>query len=122
MPCRGCYLPAGVIERDAETAVDFGENVRRIGFVASEITEPGAFIEIHVATPPEVCEARDRKGLYEKARKRSSPFANDAQFNVAWMKRSGIRGVCRARTPAGQARPYRCSTTPPPASPAGAPP
>ena len=29
----------------------------------------GAFIEIHVATPLEVCEARDRKGLYEKARK-----------------------------------------------------
>lgn len=70
-------------------------NVRRIGFVASEITknggvalcapigpyaatrravremveEHGAFIEIHVATPLEVCEARDRKGLYAKARK-----------------------------------------------------
>lgn len=70
-------------------------NVRRIGFVASEITknggvaicapiapyaatrravremiEPhGAIIEIHVATPLEVCEARDRKGLYAKARK-----------------------------------------------------
>ena len=29
----------------------------------------GAFIEIHVATPLEVCEARDRKGLYAKARK-----------------------------------------------------
>ncbi len=29
----------------------------------------GAFIEIHVATPLEVREARDRKGLYEKARK-----------------------------------------------------
>lgn len=70
-------------------------NVRRIGFVASEITknggvaicapiapyavtrravremiEPhGTFIEIHVATPLEVCEGRDRKGLYAKARK-----------------------------------------------------
>ena len=70
-------------------------NVRRIGFVASEITknggvalcapiapyastrravrelieEHGAMIEIHVATPLEVCEARDRKGLYVKARK-----------------------------------------------------
>lgn len=69
-------------------------NIRRIGFVASEITknggiaicapiapyhstrravremveEHGAFIEIHVATPLEVCEARDRKGLYAKAR------------------------------------------------------
>lgn len=70
-------------------------NVRRIGFVASEITknggvaicapiapyaitrqqvrdmiEPlGGFIEVHVATPLEVCERRDRKGLYAKARR-----------------------------------------------------
>ena len=70
-------------------------NIRRIGFVASEITKNGgiaicapiapyaetrqavremieahgAFIEIHVSTPLEVCEARDRKGLYAKARK-----------------------------------------------------
>ncbi len=69
-------------------------NIRRIGFVASEITknggvaicapiapyratrrdvramiEPwGGFIEVHVSTPIEVCEARDRKGLYAKAR------------------------------------------------------
>ncbi len=69
-------------------------NVRRIGFVASEITknagiaicapiapytamrrtvremieEHGSFIEIHVATPLETCESRDRKGLYAKAR------------------------------------------------------
>ena len=69
-------------------------NIRRIGFVANEITknggvaicapiapytqmrreardlieQHGAFIEIHVATPLEVCEDRDRKGLYAKAR------------------------------------------------------
>ena len=69
-------------------------NVRRIAFVASEITknggiaicapiapytamrrdvretieQHGAFIEIHVATPLDVCEGRDRKGLYAKAR------------------------------------------------------
>ncbi len=74
-------------------------NVNRIGFVASEITknggvaicapiapyaqmrrsvremiEPhGAFIEIHVATPLETCEARDRKGLYAKARRGEIP-------------------------------------------------
>ena len=68
--------------------------MRRIGFVAGEITKNGgiaicapiapytamrrdvrenieqygAFIEIHVATPLEVCESRDRKGLYAKAR------------------------------------------------------
>jgi len=70
-------------------------NIRRIGFVANEITknygvaicapiapytktrrdvrdlieQHGTFIEIHVSTPLEVCEARDRKGLYAKARK-----------------------------------------------------
>jgi len=69
-------------------------NILRIGYVASEITKNGGiaicapiapytatrkavremidplggFIEIHVATPIEVCEARDRKGLYAKAR------------------------------------------------------
>ena len=69
-------------------------NVRRIGWVASEITknggiaicapiapyrsvrgevrsmieELGGFVLVHVATPLEVCEARDRKGLYAKAR------------------------------------------------------
>ncbi|MDP7072688.1 MAG: adenylyl-sulfate kinase, partial [Candidatus Marinimicrobia bacterium] len=69
-------------------------NVRRIGFVASEITknggiaicapiapyasdrrfnreliEPlGGYIEVYVNTPLEICEARDAKGLYAKAR------------------------------------------------------
>ena len=28
----------------------------------------GGFLEIHVATPLEICEGRDRKGLYAKAR------------------------------------------------------
>jgi sulfate adenylyltransferase len=31
-------------------------------------TEVGDFVLIHVSTPLEVCEARDRKGLYAKAR------------------------------------------------------
>jgi sulfate adenylyltransferase len=69
-------------------------NILRIGFVASEITKfggvaicapiapyaatrrrvremvesAGGFVEIHVATPLEVCEERDRKGLYAMAR------------------------------------------------------
>ena len=69
-------------------------NIRRIGYVASEITKNGGiaicapiapydavrqdvrsavqpvggFILVHVATPLEVCEERDRKGLYAKAR------------------------------------------------------
>lgn len=69
-------------------------NVRRIGFVASEITknggvaicapiapyaetrrqvramveEVGGFVEAYVSTPLDICESRDRKGLYAKAR------------------------------------------------------
>ncbi|HSF43271.1 MAG TPA: adenylyl-sulfate kinase, partial [Thermoanaerobaculia bacterium] len=69
-------------------------NIRRIGFVASEITknggiaicapiapydsvrkevrtliEPGGgFVLVHIATSIDVCEQRDRKGLYAKAR------------------------------------------------------
>jgi sulfate adenylyltransferase len=69
-------------------------NIRRIGFVASEITKNGGiaicapiapydgvrkevrdmveagggFVLVHVATPLEICEERDRKGLYAKAR------------------------------------------------------
>lgn len=69
-------------------------NILRIGYVATEITkhrglaicapiapykstrrkvremvgEVGNFFEIHVSTSLEVCEQRDRKGLYEKAR------------------------------------------------------
>ncbi|MDM8517746.1 bifunctional sulfate adenylyltransferase/adenylylsulfate kinase [Desulfobacterales bacterium HSG16] len=69
-------------------------NVRRIGFVASEITKNrgiaicapiapyestreeirstieayGGFVEVHVSTSIEICEKRDRKGMYAKAR------------------------------------------------------
>ena len=69
-------------------------NIQRIGFVASEITKnrgaaicapiapyrnvrrqvrelidsAGTFIEVFVSCPVEVCEQRDRKGLYAKAR------------------------------------------------------
>ncbi|MDH4031741.1 MAG: adenylyl-sulfate kinase, partial [Chromatiales bacterium] len=69
-------------------------NILRIGYVASEISKNGGiaicapiapytatrrtvrdsietvggFVEIHVATPIETCEERDRKGLYAKAR------------------------------------------------------
>jgi sulfate adenylyltransferase len=32
------------------------------------VSQVGDFLLIHVATPVEVCEARDRKGLYAKAR------------------------------------------------------
>ncbi|HKK44621.1 MAG TPA: adenylyl-sulfate kinase [Balneolaceae bacterium] len=67
-------------------------HVKRVGFVASLLQKHGVFVvasfispyqdardfvrnmcedftEIHISTPLEVCEARDVKGLYEKARK-----------------------------------------------------
>ncbi len=93
-------LDGDVVRHNLSSELGFSKqhrdlNIRRIGFVASEITknggiaicapiapyhstrravrelieQHGAFIEIHVATPLEVCEARDRKGLYAKARK-----------------------------------------------------
>ena len=69
-------------------------NIQRIGFVASEITKNGGiaicapiapydnvrkynreliskggnYIEVHISTPIEMCEKRDVKGLYAKAR------------------------------------------------------
>ncbi len=69
-------------------------NIRRIGFVASEITKNGGvaicapiapydlvrkevramiqpfggFVLVHISTPLAICESRDRKGLYAKAR------------------------------------------------------
>jgi bifunctional enzyme CysN/CysC len=36
--------------------------------LARSLLEPGEFIEVHVDTPLAVCEARDSKGLYRKAR------------------------------------------------------
>ena len=38
------------------------------GLVRDMIEPAGGFIEVHVSTPIEVCEARDRKGLYAQAR------------------------------------------------------
>jgi sulfate adenylyltransferase len=92
-------LDGDVVRRHLSSELGFSKehrdlNVRRIGWVASEITrhggaavcapiapydalrrevralvEPvGGFVLVHVATPLEVCEARDRKGLYAKAR------------------------------------------------------
>ena len=37
------------------------------------IEEHGAFVLVHVATPLEECERRDRKGLYAKARRGEIP-------------------------------------------------
>ena len=75
------------------SAIDREENIRRIGSVAQLFSQagiigltafispyridrdlirnnllPGEFIEVFVDTPIEVCESRDPKGLYKKAR------------------------------------------------------
>jgi bifunctional enzyme CysN/CysC len=77
------------------SAADRAENVRRVGHVARLFADAGIvvlvplispyradrdrvralhhaaglpFVEVHVATPIEVCEARDVKGLYARAR------------------------------------------------------
>lgn len=93
-------LDGDVVRKNLSSELGFTKahrdlNIRRIGFVANEITkngglaicapiapyaatrravrelieQHGAFIEIFVATPLEVCESRDRKGLYAKAKK-----------------------------------------------------
>ncbi len=92
-------LDGDIVRHNLSSELNFSKehrdiNVRRIGFVAGEITknrgiaicapiapyentrseirksieEYGGFFEVHVATPIEVCEKRDRKGMYAKAR------------------------------------------------------
>lgn len=92
-------LDGDIVRHNLSSELSFSKehrdiNVRRIGFVASEITKNrgvaicapiapyektrreirntieayGGFIEVHVATPIETCESRDRKGMYAKAR------------------------------------------------------
>jgi sulfate adenylyltransferase len=92
-------LDGDIVRKNLSSELGFSKdhrdiNIRRIGFVASEITknggialcapiapydsvrreirsliEPlGGFILVYVATPIEVCEKRDRKGIYAKAR------------------------------------------------------
>jgi sulfate adenylyltransferase len=92
-------LDGDIVRRNLSSELGFSKehrdvNVRRIGFVASEITKNrgiaicapiapyaatrdeirsnisgyGGFVEVHVATPIEECEKRDRKGMYAKAR------------------------------------------------------
>jgi sulfate adenylyltransferase len=92
-------LDGDIVRRHLSSELSFSKehrdiNVRRIGFVAAEITKNrgiaicapiapyqntrneirasieayGGFIEIHVSTPLDQCEKRDRKGMYAKAR------------------------------------------------------
>lgn len=92
-------LDGDIVRKNLSSELNFSKehrdiNIRRIGYVASEITknggiaicapiapydsvrkevrqaveEGGGFVLVHVATPIETCEQRDRKGLYAKAR------------------------------------------------------
>ncbi len=92
-------LDGDIVRKNLSSELGFSKehrdlNIRRIGFVASEITKNGGiaicapiapyesvrrdvrqsveagggFVLVHMATPIEVCESRDRKGLYAKAR------------------------------------------------------
>ena len=92
-------LDGDVVRKNLSSELGFSKehrdlNIRRIGYVASEITKNGgiaicapiapytatrravredieaygAFVEVHVATSLEECESRDRKGLYKLAR------------------------------------------------------
>jgi len=92
-------LDGDIVRQNLSNELNFSKehrdiNVRRIAFVASEITKNrgiaicapiapyaatrreireiieqyGGFTEVHVSTPIEVCEKRDRKGMYAKAR------------------------------------------------------
>jgi sulfate adenylyltransferase len=93
-------LDGDIVRKHLSSELNFSKehrdiNIRRIGFVAAEISknggialcapiapydsvrkevrtmvEPGGgFVLVHVATPIGVCEERDRKGLYAKARR-----------------------------------------------------
>ncbi|MGH3346575.1 MAG: adenylyl-sulfate kinase [Nocardioides sp.] len=98
-------LDGDVVRRHLSAGLTFSKadrktNIRRIGWVAAEISRHGgiaacspiapfadtrrqvremvedaggAFFLIHVATPLEECERRDRKGLYAKARRGEIP-------------------------------------------------
>ena len=92
-------LDGDIVRKNLSSELGFSKehrdlNIRRIGYVASEITknggiaicapiapyastrravredveQVGAFAEVHVATSIEECERRDRKGLYKLAR------------------------------------------------------
>ena len=98
-------LDGDVVRRHLSAGLTFSKedretNIRRIGWVAAEISRHGgiaicspiapfdatrrqvramvddaggAFVLVHVATPLEECERRDRKGLYAKARRGEIP-------------------------------------------------
>ncbi len=97
---RVTLLDGDLVRKNLSSELGFSKehrdiNIRRIGWVAAQITKnggiaicapiapyarirrevremviskQGGFVLVHIATPLEVCEQRDRKGLYAKAR------------------------------------------------------
>lgn len=82
----------GIFPNTGFSRAERDSHIRRVGFLASKLEQHGVFvvasfvspyresrefvrslcanfIEVHVSTPLEVCEARDVKGLYAKARR-----------------------------------------------------
>ena len=110
-------------------------NIRRIGWVAGEIVRHGGtvvvaaiapyeqarddaralvekhgrFVLVHLATPLEVCESRDVKGLYAKARAGRDPRVHRRERPVrgAVAGRGRHRYVCDAARGVGQPHPCR---------------
>jgi sulfate adenylyltransferase len=129
-------LDGDIVRKNLSSELGFSRahrdlNIRRIGFVANEITKNGGiaicapiapydsirreirelisshggFLLVYISTPLEVCEQRDRKGLYAKARAGmipeftgiSDPYEApiDAEL-VLNTTESGVEGACRA--------------------------
>jgi len=62
------FVDAGVI-----TLASFISPFRSDRLIARELFEPNEFLEVYVAAPLDVCEQRDPKGLYRKARRGEIP-------------------------------------------------
>jgi hypothetical protein len=124
---KNASLDGDVVRRNLSAGLTFSRedretNIRRIGWVAAEISRHGgvavcspiapfdatrqdvramtaaaggAFFLVHVATPLEECERRDRKGLYAKARRGeipdftgiSSPYEEPAAWRSPYAER-----------------------------------
>ena len=112
-------LDGDVVRRHLSKGLGFSRadrdtNVRRIGFVGSEVARHGGiaicapiapyaatraavramvedaggeFVLVHVSTPLEVCEARDRKGLYAQGPGRADPGVHRHQRPVRGTRR-----------------------------------
>ena len=66
-PTSATLRPVGIIAPDETRVADL--NSRIMGWVERlYVDKPGQFVEVFVNAPVEICEQRDPKGLYAKAR------------------------------------------------------